>query len=190
MKYRYGNEISYDYALLRPEDNDRLQVFSCGNTKLDSFIHDDLITDNSVNTEDGLTYKVWDLNNRNIIGIVSLAASGIIHHQDSYIRLLPAVKIDVFAIDSNYQKIHYDEDSKNNPNPDEHYYFSDDIMGTFISLIRDISDHELLANYILLYADTKAYRFYERNGFLNFETFMEKEKNMEINKNIPMYMQL
>ena len=63
-------------------------------------------------------------------------------------------------------------------------------MGTFINLIRNISDSQLLVSFILLYADINAYRFYERNGFLNFESFMEKEQNMEINKNIPMYMQL
>mgnify|MGYP000325302261 CR=1 FL=1 len=190
MIYSFGNKISYNYTLLRPEDYDKLQVFSCGNTKLDSYFHNELITNNTVNTDDGLTYKVYNSDTGDIIGIVSLAASGIIHHQDNYIRLLPGVKIDVFAIDLHYQKIHYDEESKNSTNPDDHYYFSDDIMGTFINLIRNISDSQLLVSFILLYADINAYRFYERNGFLNFESFMEKEQNMEINKNIPMYMQL
>jgi hypothetical protein len=53
-----------------------------------------------------------------------------------------------------------------------------------------MSEEFLLINYILLYADRKAYRFYERNGFLKFESYMEKENNMEINENIPMYMKL
>lgn len=48
----------------------------------------------------------------------------------------------------------------------------------------------VLVEYILLYADRKAYRFYERNDFQNFEIYMEKENNMEINQNIPMYMKL
>ena len=43
---------------------------------------------------------------------------------------------------------------------------------------------------LLTPADKKAYRFYQRNLFLDFETYMEQERNMEINENIPMYMKL
>ena len=45
-------------------------------------------------------------------------------------------------------------------------------------------------DFILLYADEKAYRYYERNGFLGYSEFMIRENNQEINSNIPMYMQL
>ena len=55
---------------------------------------------------------------------------------------------------------------------------------------RKISDTKALAQYIVLYADVKAYRYYERNGFLDFNEFMVKENNQEINKNIPMFMKI
>lgn len=48
----------------------------------------------------------------------------------------------------------------------------------------------LMIKYIILYADVKALRFYERNLFMNFSKYMEKENNMEINKNYPMYLEL
>lgn len=48
----------------------------------------------------------------------------------------------------------------------------------------------MLADYIVLYADKDAYRYYERNGFLDYSEYMIKENNQEINKNIPMYMEL
>ena len=30
MKYLYGEEIEYKYDLVKPEDSDKLQAFSCG----------------------------------------------------------------------------------------------------------------------------------------------------------------
>ena len=47
-----------------------------------------------------------------------------------------------------------------------------------------------LANYIVVYADKAAYRYYERNGFCDFSKYMKEERNMEISKNIPMYLDL
>lgn len=105
-------------------------------------------------------------------------------------HVLPAIKIDVLAVDINYQKMHYDKSSEDDPNPDNHYYFSDEIMGEIIHHCREFAETKALANFIVLYADIKAYRYYERNGFSDFETFMVKENNQEINENIPMYMKL
>jgi hypothetical protein len=45
-------------------------------------------------------------------------------------------------------------------------------------------------NFILLYANREKIRFYERNGFLEFEEYMEKENKAETNANLPMYMKL
>lgn len=190
MTYKYGEEIAYEYQLIRPEDYNVLQAFSCGNEKLDKFIHEELIVNGVVNIEDGLPFKVIDLSTEKIIGVVSLAASGIIYKVDNYTRVLPAIKIDVFAIDVKYQKLHYDEFSENEENPDSHYYFSDDVMGTFIKHCHNIAEEKAVAHYIVLYADKKAKRFYERNLFEDFSRFMVKEQNMEIEANDPMYMKI
>lgn len=190
MAYKYGEEIAYEYHLIRPGDCSALQAFSCGNEKLDHFIHNELIVNGEVNTEDGLPFKVEDVLTREIIGVVSLATSGIIYQVDNYTRVLPAIKIDVFAIDEKYQKLHYDEFSKNEDAPNAHYYFSDDIMGTFIKHCQKIAEEYAVAHYIVLYADKKAKRFYERNLFEDFSRFMVKEQNMEIEANDPMYMKI
>ena len=111
-----------------------------------------------------------------------------IRKMDNYTHVLPAIKIDIFATDINYQKMHIDSASKESVNPDEHFYLSDSIMCDVIRHCRDISENKATAKYIVLYADKKARRFYERNMFSDFSKFMEKENNMEINKNDPMYM--
>lgn len=187
---KYGEEISFDFELLRVEDYKGLQPFTCGNEKLDKHIHNDVIRDNEIIDEDGLYFVFKEKTTKEIIGIVSLATSGIVFEQTNYMHVLPAIKIDVLAVDSKYQKMHYDQESELSDDPDEHYYFSDEIMGEIVRHCRKISDTKALAQYIVLYADVKAYRYYERNGFLDFNEFMVKENNQEINKNIPMFMKI
>ena len=73
---------------------------------------------------------------------------------------------------------------------EEHYYFSDDILGTIIKHCREVSEEKAIANYIIVYADKKAEHYYDRNGFEHFDKYMKPEHNMEIAKNIPMYLDL
>ena len=190
MKYMYGDEVDYTYDLIKPEDFDKLQAFSCGNVKLDRYIHNELISDGIVDTEDGLPFKVWDVHTGDIFAVFSLASSGIVWKVDCYTHVVPALKIDILAMDVRYQKMHMDRFSKENPNPDEHYYLSDAVMCEIIKHCRDIAENKAAAQYIILYADKKAKRFYERNMFSDFIEYMEKESNMEIAKNDPMYMKL
>ena len=149
-----------------------------------------MIADGEVTTEDGLPFKVVDLARKKILGVVSLAASGIVYKVGNYMHVLPSIKIDIFAIDKEYQKLHYNDESEKSDIPDEHYYFSDDVMGTFIRHCRDVSEEKAAAHYIVLYADKNARRFYERNLFSDFSEFMVKEKNMQIDANDPMYMEI
>lgn len=190
MKYVYGEEIEYKYDLVKPEDRDKLQAFSCGNEKLDAYIQKELITNGIVDTDDGLPFKVWDVKTGEIFAVFSLATSGIVWRVDKYTHVLPAIKIDILAVDLRYQKMHMDKFSKESDNPDNHYYLSDSIMCEIIKHCREIAEKRATARYIILYADKKAKRFYERNMFSDFIEFMEKENNMEIVKNDPMYMEL
>lgn len=190
MKYLYGKDIKYKYDLIKPEDFEKLQAFSCGNQKIDDFIHKNLIENGIVNTDDGLPFKIWNLTTNEIFAVVSLAASGIIFKVDNFTQVLPAIKIDILAVDVKYQKLHMDEESEKSEIPDEHRYFSDAVMIQVILHCRKIAEEMAMAKYIVLYADRKARRFYERNLFSDFSKFMEKENNTEINKNVPMYMPL
>lgn len=83
-----------------------------------------------------------------------------------------------------------DKDSEMALDRDDHVYFADDIMADVLKRCRDMSEKMLMIKYVILYADVNALRFYERNFFMNFSKYMEKENNMEINKNYPMYLEL
>ena len=161
----YGEDIAYECDLLKPEDANALRVFSCGNKNLDYFFHNEILNNNSVYVEDGLPYKFYNKETGEIYAIASLAASCIIIHMDGYVKILPAIKIDVFAVDVKYQKLHLNEESRASDEPSEHFYFADKIMCDVVLKCRSINDNEITARYILLYADKKALRFYQRNSF-------------------------
>lgn len=188
----YGEEISYKISVVKPEDKNLFSGFSCSNEKLDKYIKEEIFEGKSIENPDGLHFKVTsnEKNGERAIGFFSLAASGIIHRIENYSHILPAVKIDVFAIDVNYQKIHYDKDSENSENPDDHYYFSDDIMCQVIKHCRTINEQYVLVDFIILYADEKAVRFYKRNMFEDYVPYMEPEKNQEVKNLRPMYFRM
>ncbi len=187
---RYGEDVSFDFKLLKVEDYEDLQPFSCGNEKLDDHIHNSVIVDGEIVDEDGLYFVFRDVDTKKIIGVVSLATSGIVYEVENFMHILPAIKIDVLAVHKDYQKMHYNKESEVSSEPNEHYYFSDEIMGEIVRHCRDVSQEKALANYIVLYADRDAYRYYKRNEFEDFNKYMIQERNQEINKNIPMFMQL
>lgn len=188
--YKYGEEIDYSISLLNVTDSIKLKEFDCDNFKLNYYIHNEIIVNGQVKNEDGLIFKFVDDKKDKIIAVVSLAASAIIHTETNYMELLPSAKIDVFAIDKSYQKLHYDNESETAIDRENHYYFSDCILAEVIRHCVEISEKSILVNFILLYANREKIRFYERNGFLEFEEYMEKENKAEINADLPMYMKL
>lgn len=198
MSYAYGEQVEYEHSLIKLEDLGKLQAFSCGNKKLDHFFHKELIhevniygiKEKMIDTDEGLPYKVVDKKTGDIIAVYSLAASGIFFEQTNHMQTIPALKIDVFAVDERYQKMHMDVESQEEENPDEHRYLSDSIMCDVISRCVKISQEYATIRYIILYADKNAKRFYERNLFNPFLEFMKKERRAEIAKNDPMYMEL
>ena len=102
MKYLFGDEVKYEYDLVKPEDDDKLQAFSCGNEQLDYYIQKEMIINGIVDADDGLPFKVWDIKTGDIIAVFSLASSGIVWRVDNYTHVLPAIKIDILAVDIRY----------------------------------------------------------------------------------------
>lgn len=185
-----GESINYEIVLLKAEDHTALQLFKCNNEVLDNHIRHHVIKNGNIVDEDGLYFKIQDSSNNKIVAVVSLATSGILLQISNYSHMLPAVKIDILAVDNTYQKMHYDSDSESAESPDDHYYLSDDILCKIISKINEINERYALVDYVVVFADHSALRYYFRNKFLKFEDFMCIEHNMEINENIPLYLPL
>lgn len=183
INHKYGKDIDYsDLIIIRPEDREKLQAFCCGNKILDNYIHNEIFENSD---RQGLHFMVINNSNEDVIAFVSLATSGIVFETGIHIEILPSIKIDVIAVDKKYQKMPYYEDMG-----DDHCYLSDLIMASVIGHIRKIDEEYALVDYIVLYADKDAERYYERNGFGYYSEYMKKENKMETNDNIPMYMEL
>lgn len=60
MEYLYGEEVEYKIDIIKPEDLEILQAFSCDNEQLDRYIHKEMISDGEVDTNDGLPFKFTD----------------------------------------------------------------------------------------------------------------------------------
>lgn len=187
---KYGETITYSFELLKATDYNKLQAFKCGNKQLDHHIKSTLIKQNEIVDEDALYFKFTNTATGEIIAIAALATSGILFKVPPYSNMLPALKIDVFAVDEGYQKLHYNIDSEQTCISDEHYYFSDDLLCRLIGHCNKIAEQYALANYVIVYADQNAVRYYERNKFCIFNKYMEQDHNMEIIQNIPMYLNL
>lgn len=186
----YGENINYCFRRLKSSDKEKLNRFSCGNKQLDNFIQNKLIIDTVITDEDGVAFVAENIDNNDFIAVVTLAASGVIFQQTNFLKILSAIKIDVLAVASKYQKIPYNIKTQAAQDPDEHMYLSDCILMEVLQHCNHISENYALVDYVILYADHSAYRFYQRNGFVKFASFMTQENNMEINQNIPMYIQL
>lgn len=190
MIFEYGEDIEYSIGVLEYSDKSDIQEFDCGNEIINSYIRAEIFGETELLLTDGLHFKVCISGTNKIIGFFSLASSGIVHKMDNYLHMIPAIKIDVFAIDKNYQKIHFNKESKQSINNGEHYYFSDQILMEVVRHCREIDTKFALVDYIVLYAAKNAVHFYERNFFGSLEPYMLNEQNMEINSNIPMCMAL
>ncbi len=125
-------------------------------------IHTGIIQHGEIVDEDGLYFVFRDVDTEKIIGVASLAASGIIFEQTNFMHVLPAVKIDVLAVDVDYQKMHYDRASEASDPPEDHYYFSDEIMGEIVRHCRALSETKALAEFIVLLCRCKASSLYKK----------------------------
>lgn len=183
MNYKYGEDISYKFSLLEEDDLKKLSDFDCNNSVLNTNIYNEIKDDE----KEGVYYKFYDIKLQKIIALVSLAANGIVHTVGGYTHVLPAIKIDILAVDKSYQKMHFNVESEEG---EDHFYFSDQLLAYVIDLCREIRNTKILADYIVLYADVNAIKYYKRNGFEGFHESMLGESNQQISQNIPMYMDI
>ena len=91
--YKYGEAVSYRFELLRADDYDDLQLFQCGNEKLNNHIKSGVIQNDMIIDKDGLYFKFTDCKRETILGIASLATSGVLVKVGGYSHILPAIKM-------------------------------------------------------------------------------------------------
>lgn len=175
LNYDYGREVKYDILKESSIDISLIEDFSCGNEQIDIEIKNRIIN--------GISEYVVDTESNKLIAYINYEASGLfLKHQKEQITK-SALKINLFALDEEYQHLVYDE-------YDEDFKLSDKVFCDFLKRFRDISDNTLFFEYIILYSVPKAVSFYQRNGFKSFVEYMDKEKYRFLDGCTPMYIEI
>lgn len=179
MSYNYGNEIPYEIVKLTPKHYDSLEHFDCEHDVINNYFKKECKKDYSV-----VTCLFINPTNNEILGCASIQCSGIRHEVDlNYVKTHPAIEIKYFAVLNKYQKLLYSDDID-----DEHYYFSDDLLGFLISKCLEFSKNVIGADFIILYSVPNKVHFYERNHFKKYDEFMSRDNNQEISDCSPMFL--
>ena len=161
--------------------NDAASIFSyftCGQEPIDRYFH---------------TRAACDMQNvfyayrcgEDVAGIAAVCCAGIHLDNADRIQLIPAVKIDYFAVAETYQHTPYPGTEQ-----EDRFLVSDAFLCELIQAIRRISETAVGATHIVLYAVPTARHFYERNFFSDFAEFMKPENYAYLDGCVPMYMSL
>ena len=173
-----GNEEiglpKYTFKRASSVDISSIEDFTCGSDELDQ----KLIQMKSC--DEGTTVVCIDESKCKIIGYCTYSTSGLTISYENDVVTKPSAEIKYFAIDKEYQHLSYNEDMN----------FSDFMLNNVISTLMKISETTISFEYILLYSVQDAVSFYERNGFLNFSDYMEKDSYTYINDCVPMFMEI
>ena len=152
--------------------------FSCGNDEIDRYFREQAKGDRQK-----VCYAYRCRHDKNVVGLATLCCSGI--NIDSYnlVQLMPAMKIDYFAVSEKYQDMPFPDS-----NPDDHFFVSDAFLSELINEAHNISTNCIGASCIILYSVPDAVHFYERNEFEQFRNYMKPENSRYLEGCEPMYL--
>lgn len=154
--------------------------FSCGNPSIDSYFRREAASDAK-----NVCYAYTCKKVEDAIGLATLCCSGININSGELVKIIPAIKVDYFAISGMYQDVLFP-----GAKADEHFYISDAFLCELINEARKIAGLYVGATHMILYSVPTAVHFYERNGFERFSEFMKPENERFLDGCTPMYMPL
>lgn len=155
--------------------------FTSGSPEIDKYFRENALSDPR-----NVCYAYRNQENGDIIGLAALCCSGINLDDRKLVELIPAIKIDYFAVSEKYQDI----EVSGSGNPEDRYYVSDAFLSLLINEIREITESYIGATHIVLYSVPDAVHFYRRNLFGGFEEYMKPEQHRYLDGCTPMYMPL
>lgn len=154
--------------------------FTCGKSEIDKYFHESAGRD-----PQNVCYVYRNKSNGDIVGLATLCCSGIIMNDPVLVQLVPAIKIDYFAVSVDYQDLMFPGSE-----PGEHFHFSDAFFSELLLCAANISQDTVGANFVILYAVEDAVYFYKRNLFNEFKEYMKREQYRYLDGCVPMFMRL
>ncbi|MBM7835717.1 hypothetical protein [Clostridium sardiniense] len=177
-----GKDIKYEVILLDEKSFREYAIdqFDCASENINTYIKETALKDYFNNK--GVTKIIINSDNKEIIGFYTLSTTALIYESNNKNHYLPSIEIKFFAIDKEYQGLKYDESEEELNN------FSNMMFFDILSSIRKISEEVCGVHNIILYSVAKAYNFYNRHGFKDFNEYMKRDEGKYIKDCIPLYM--
>lgn len=189
-----GRDIEYKTVILDEENINTTTLFNCGNFVINEFLKFKALE--SSNRNESKTYIFLNELENKVIGFFSLKCSAIycdisINREENETNVegrrtinFPAIEIDYFAIDEEYQGLKYDETED-----DEPFNLSDALFGDILGVCLEVS--KIIAfKFLILYSVPDAVNFYKKHNFEEFYKFMNKMNNMHVEECIPMFIEI
>lgn len=154
-------------------------LFSCGNEGIDEYFRCMAAHD-----PQNVCYVYMNKANGDIVGAAAVCCSGINVGNENAVQLIPAVKVEYFAVAEKYHRVKFP-----GTDDDEIFHISDAFLCELICEIRRIAAEYVGAQFLILYSVPSAVKFYKRNALEEFEKFMRPEQQRMHTDCIPMYMQ-
>lgn len=185
---KYGKDINYKGVLLDKNSYEEYDIdkFHCDdeNINIEEYLKYSALDDYSKNIS--VTKLIINVDNKDVIGFYSISTTALAFEICGQRNQLPSMEIKFFAIDKKYQSMKYDESNDS----EGLNKLSNMIFFDILDLIRNLSEEVCGIHNIVLYSVPKAYKFYRRHGFKDFEEFMIRDQASYIQDCVPMYMKL
>lgn len=194
VKLMLGKDVNYRTVILDEENINSTNLFDCGNSAINSFLKFNAL-ESSDNNEAKTYIFLNELENK-VIGFFSLRCSAIycdisVSKEDNKSNTdggrtinFPAIEIDYFAIDIEYQGLKYDE-----IDDDELFTLSDALFGDILGICLEVS--KIIAfKFLILYSVPNAINFYKKHNFKEFYIFMNRINNMHVEDCMPMFLEI
>ena len=186
--YDYGCDVRLRIEKMALSAKELIDNFNCGNDNINGLVQMDSFDPHTV------TYLYIDDSTETLVAYVSIACSGILVDDASLgcddvsftseSSIMPAIEIEYFAIDQEYQRLQFEENSDSKLTL-SYYIFMD-----MLECIRDISENVVGARAVVLYAVPDAVHFYQKCGFSTLPDMLSGRTDDFIDGCVPMYIYL
>jgi len=154
-------------------------AFSCGDRDkygaLDDYIQQKARCDN-----DTVSYLIHD--EASAVAIFALSCTALTAIENGVPMPIPAVEIRIFALDEKYQHTSIENSG---------YTIGDFVLSVCLEYIQRMRKTSFGASNAVLYANSEeSQKFYRRNGFYDFEEYMQSSSDPFLDGCFPMYLPL
>ena len=180
MDVQAANPTDFCMEVVSEDTASIFSGFVCGNEEIDQYFREQAQKD-----VQNVIYLYRNKINGDVIGAAAICCSGINVGGKALMQLIPAIKIDYFAIMESYHGLRFPGTEE-----EERFHYSDAFLCELVHEIHKIAERFVGARFIVLYSVPEAVRFYKRNLFSEFMDYMGAEQHGYIEGCEPMYMAL